>query len=388
MQDEGSQLVALALAAAPLDGPGRALAGPVRRARRQGGAARRAGGRARRPRWWPNERQPHRGGLVARALRGADGVAGRRRRRRHPPAVGARHVRPGAGRRALHRPRRPAPAARGALAPQPEDLPTPGPAPAGAAGRRRPRPGARPAAWCSTRPAHRSSPRPPGSVEPSLADAHRRDARGRRRPAAGRPDCAGPLPGTVQLWPHRHGTDAMFLALLRRLRLTEGRPRRAPPGVGPVGTSALERPPCTRPRMRIAPACGTGCSRQRLGLRRRHSGSAVSPPRAGCLAGARSAPRRVPQCPVRSVGEEVAQVAPPGCRGTPSSAAQLEVLPGGLAQAPVTDLEDRGAGHARRGRGSGSRRGPGPPASTTSWSTATRPSVEENDSAASGSSRQ
>jgi 16S rRNA (cytosine967-C5)-methyltransferase len=29
-------------------------------------------------------------------------------------------------------------------------------------------------------------------------------------------DCAGPMPGTVQLWPHRHGTDAMFLALLRR----------------------------------------------------------------------------------------------------------------------------------------------------------------------------
>jgi 16S rRNA (cytosine967-C5)-methyltransferase len=33
---------------------------------------------------------------------------------------------------------------------------------------------------------------------------------------AGVPDCAGPLPGTVQLWPHRHGTDAMFLALLRK----------------------------------------------------------------------------------------------------------------------------------------------------------------------------
>lgn len=30
------------------------------------------------------------------------------------------------------------------------------------------------------------------------------------------PDAVGPLPGTVQLWPHRHGTDAMFLALLRR----------------------------------------------------------------------------------------------------------------------------------------------------------------------------
>ncbi len=30
------------------------------------------------------------------------------------------------------------------------------------------------------------------------------------------PDCDGPLPGTVQLWPHRHRTDAMFMALLRR----------------------------------------------------------------------------------------------------------------------------------------------------------------------------
>ena len=30
------------------------------------------------------------------------------------------------------------------------------------------------------------------------------------------PDCPGPVPGTVQLWPHRHGTDAMFLALFRR----------------------------------------------------------------------------------------------------------------------------------------------------------------------------
>ncbi|KRF16284.1 RsmB/NOP family class I SAM-dependent RNA methyltransferase [Nocardioides sp. Soil796] len=29
-------------------------------------------------------------------------------------------------------------------------------------------------------------------------------------------DVAGPMPGTVQLWPHRHQTDAMFLALLRR----------------------------------------------------------------------------------------------------------------------------------------------------------------------------
>ena len=38
--------------------------------------------------------------------------------------------------------------------------------------------------------------------------------RGRCCPAV--PDLPAPLPGTVQLWPHRHGTDAMFLALLRR----------------------------------------------------------------------------------------------------------------------------------------------------------------------------
>ncbi len=30
------------------------------------------------------------------------------------------------------------------------------------------------------------------------------------------PRSAGPVPGTVQLWPHRHGTDAMFMALFRR----------------------------------------------------------------------------------------------------------------------------------------------------------------------------
>ena len=48
VQDEGSQLVALALAAAPVDGRGRALAGPVRRAGRQGGPARAVAAGARR----------------------------------------------------------------------------------------------------------------------------------------------------------------------------------------------------------------------------------------------------------------------------------------------------------------------------------------------------
>jgi 16S rRNA (cytosine967-C5)-methyltransferase len=31
------------------------------------------------------------------------------------------------------------------------------------------------------------------------------------------PDCAGPLAGTAQLWPHRHRTDAMFMALFHRV---------------------------------------------------------------------------------------------------------------------------------------------------------------------------
>ncbi|QWZ10252.1 rRNA cytosine-C5-methyltransferase [Nocardioides panacis] len=55
-----------------------------------------------------------------------------------------------------------------------------------------------------------------GVVEAVLAgrdDVHLEEAAGL---LPGVPDCAGPLPGTVQLWPHRHGTDAMFLALLRR----------------------------------------------------------------------------------------------------------------------------------------------------------------------------
>ncbi|QYJ05181.1 hypothetical protein KUV85_05730 [Nocardioides panacisoli] len=37
-----------------------------------------------------------------------------------------------------------------------------------------------------------------------------------RQHLPGLDDAEGPLPGTAQLWPHRHGTDAMFLALLQR----------------------------------------------------------------------------------------------------------------------------------------------------------------------------
>ena len=65
VQDEGSQLVALALTLAPVDGRD-ALAGPVRRAGRQGRAARRARRAERGARVTAVEPRPHRAELVAR----------------------------------------------------------------------------------------------------------------------------------------------------------------------------------------------------------------------------------------------------------------------------------------------------------------------------------
>jgi 16S rRNA (cytosine967-C5)-methyltransferase len=55
-----------------------------------------------------------------------------------------------------------------------------------------------------------------GSVLESRPDAVLEDATGLFE---GVPDLRAerlPLPGTVQLWPHVHRTDAMFFALLRR----------------------------------------------------------------------------------------------------------------------------------------------------------------------------
>ena len=51
------------------------------------------------------------------------------------------------------------------------------------------------------------------SVLSSRADVRLEDA---TTLLPGVPNCTGSTPGTVQLWPHRHGTDAMFMALLRR----------------------------------------------------------------------------------------------------------------------------------------------------------------------------
>ena len=116
VQDEGSQLVALALAAAPVDGHRSPMAGPLCRARRQGRPARRARRRA------GGRPGGQRAAAAPRRARAANASGSRRRAgrgdgRRRPPPVVAGDVRPGAGRRAVHRPRCLAAATRGALAP-------------------------------------------------------------------------------------------------------------------------------------------------------------------------------------------------------------------------------------------------------------------------------
>ena len=187
----------------PLDGPRRALARPVRRARRQGGAARRRSRPERGAALLAAEVAPHRAGLVAQragaATRPSVVVADGDGRR--PWRAGS--LRPGAGRRAVHRAGRAAPPARGALA-----------APAG--GRRRPAPAA--ARRCSA-PAL-DAVRPGGVVayvtcSPHLAETRsvveRRAAPARGAGRSSAVDARPLLPGVpdlgdgpdVQLWPHR-----------------------------------------------------------------------------------------------------------------------------------------------------------------------------------------
>ena len=214
VQDEGSQLVALALAWAEVDGRDERwldlCAGPGGKAALLAALAAGQGARL-----LGAERLPHRAALVAAR-------AGRSRRRarrghggRHPPGLARRGVRPGAGRRSLHRAGGAAPPARGPVAAYGAGPRRAGAAPDTAAGL-----GAR------CRPAGRR-----GRLR-HLLPGPRGDRRGRAGHARGTlrtsvwttparlldevPDADGPLPGTVQLWPHRHGTDAMFIALLRK----------------------------------------------------------------------------------------------------------------------------------------------------------------------------
>jgi 16S rRNA (cytosine967-C5)-methyltransferase len=210
VQDEGSQLVAVALAEAPLDGPDRwwldLCAGPGGKAALLAALAAGRGARL-----VAAELQPHRADLVRRTLAGADGVeAVTVADGTAPPWEAGTFDRvlvdaPCSGLGALRR----RPEARWHKTP--DDLPglvelqvalltsalslvRPG--------------GVVVYATCSPVLAEtigvvgRVLDADPGaSLEPVPLDV---------------PDSAGPLPGTVQLWPHRHRTDAMFLALLRR----------------------------------------------------------------------------------------------------------------------------------------------------------------------------
>ena len=214
VQDEGSQLVALALAAAEVpDDTGQWLdlcAGPGGKAALLTALAERRGGSL-----TALELQPHRARLVARTL---EGTAASRR------VVTADGVRPPLRPASFDRVLVDAPCTGlGALRRRPE-----------ARWRRRPddlvtlvlrqralltaaldllRPGGV-VVYATCSPVVAETSRVVGSVAEAREDVVLEDA------AALLPqldNATGPLPGTLQLWPHRHGTDAMFIAVLRRV---------------------------------------------------------------------------------------------------------------------------------------------------------------------------
>ncbi len=222
VQDEGSQLVAVALATAHLDGPDERwldlCAGPGGKAALLAALAAQRGARV-----VANESQPHRAELVRRSLgvSAGDGV------------LAAAGIVPGVE-EVVCADGRAGPWAPGSFDRVLVDAPCTG---LGAL-RRRPevRWRRRPADLDTLVPlqlelfaAALDAVRPGGLVlystcSPVLAETRDVvDATLAARPEARLeplrweiPDAEGPLPGTVQLWPHRHGTDAMFLALLRR----------------------------------------------------------------------------------------------------------------------------------------------------------------------------
>ncbi len=219
VQDEGSQLVAVALARAGVEGRDERwldlCAGPGGKAALLAGLAAGAGAGL-----VANERQPHRAGLVERALAGAEGVDG---------VVVADGTRPpwpsgsfdrvlvdapctglGALRRRPESRWRRTPDDVAALAPlQGEllsaalDLVRVG--------------GVVVYATCS--PVLAETRDVVHGVLSTRSDVELEDASSLWPDL---PDCAGPLPGTLQLWPHRHATDAMFVALLRRVPAPAG----------------------------------------------------------------------------------------------------------------------------------------------------------------------
>ncbi|MBZ5741142.1 RsmB/NOP family class I SAM-dependent RNA methyltransferase [Nocardioides mangrovi] len=213
VQDEGSQLVAIAAAAAPIEGRDQhwldLCAGPGGKAALLAALAAERGARI-----VGSERQVHRAGLVRRALAGSPGVAG---------VVAADGTAPPYRYAVFDRVLVDAPCTGlGALRRRPE-----------ARWRRKPEDVVElvrlqrqlvGAALDLTRPGGvvvyaTCSPLLAETSEVVTAVLERRrdvtlgDATALLPDV---PDCAGPLDGTVQLWPHRHGTDAMFIAVLRK----------------------------------------------------------------------------------------------------------------------------------------------------------------------------
>jgi 16S rRNA (cytosine967-C5)-methyltransferase len=220
VQDEGSQLVAHALAVAPLDGADERwldlCAGPGGKAALLAALATSRGARV-----VANELQPHRAELVRRALAGADGVeAVTREDATAPPwpsgsfdrvlvdapctGLGALRRRPEARWRRRPEDLRDLVPLQWALVDRALDLVRPG--------------GVVLYATCS--PVLAETRDVLGSVLVGRDDVNLGDTSTLLTAELGLradvPDCAGPLAGTVQLWPHRHRTDAMFLALLRK----------------------------------------------------------------------------------------------------------------------------------------------------------------------------
>jgi 16S rRNA (cytosine967-C5)-methyltransferase len=213
VQDEGSQLVAAVLAAAPVDGLDRTwvdlCAGP-------GGKAALLAALAgeRQATLLAIEAQAHRARLVGRALRGSPGTVGVVTADGRTPPLAAGSVdrvlvdAPCSGLGALRR----RPEARWRRKPSDMvplvllqrtllgaalDLVRPG--------------GVVLYATCS--PITSETTDLVSAVVGARGDVVLEDASGL---LPGVPDCAGRLPGTLQLWPHRHNTDAMFMALLRK----------------------------------------------------------------------------------------------------------------------------------------------------------------------------
>ena len=213
VQDEGSQLVAEAMAGAPLEGPDGLwldlCAGPGGKSGLLAALAAERGATL-----VASERLPARAGLVRRTLQGAPGVAG------VVAADGTRApYRPGSFDRVLVD----APCSGlGALRRRPESR-----------WRRKPddllslvilqrqllraaldlvRPGGV-VLYATCSPVLSETAIVVTSVNSARPDARLEDLTPQFTHV---PRSEGPVPGTVQLWPHRHGTDAMFMALFRR----------------------------------------------------------------------------------------------------------------------------------------------------------------------------